>query len=107
MKKGFVLLLFVAGMGCMLLQSCAKRPFACFSTDVEIDSIRVNEPVVFSAYCSDNTSEYFWEFYDGDSVEFGPVVTQTFKDTGQTEVKLLTTNGTKTSAYSQTFVVRP
>ena len=99
-----ILIIFISST---LLQSCAKKPYACFSTSVPIDSINVGENVLFNALCSDNATEYFWEFYNGDTIKFDAVVTVAFKDTGETEVVLLITNGTKSSAYSQTILVKP
>lgn len=90
------------------IQSCGKSPLPCFSTLPEEDNIHVNQPVVFSAYCTAQGKEFYWQFYDNDdSIAFGPVQTKYFKDTGEVKVSLDATNGTKSSRYTKVIVVRP
>ena len=92
------------------VQSCKKTPYACFITTPSIDSIRVNVPVIFNAFaCSSYANSYNWQFGSGDSidVEFNPIVTKTFKDTGNVDVYLLVTNGNKQSSLDQTIHVNP
>jgi PKD repeat protein len=91
------------------MQSCRKSPFACFTTSVNIDSIRVNVPVTFNALCSSYAGSYNWQFGSGDSadVQFNAVVTETFKDTGDVDVYLLVTNGGKQNSTDETIHVHP
>ena len=104
-------LFFVVFMLCnlaLMIQSCTPNPYACISTDVNEDSIRVNQPVTFSSFCSINGEEYFWEFFDNaDSVEFSRTVTKTFYDTGSVKVFLLVTNRRKTSSVTKYYEVKP
>ena len=92
------------------LQSCYKLPTACFTTNIGIDSIRVDTPVIFNALsCSTNASAYNWQFGNGDSleVEFGPIVTKTFTDTGNIDVYLLVTKGQKQNSFDKIIHVNP
>lgn len=92
----------------MLITSCAKNPLPCFMTNPEEDNIHVSQPVTFSAYCSNNSEEFFWEFYGNeDSIEFGPVVTKYFSDTGTVKVAMTAINGTKAAIYKQDILVKP
>jgi hypothetical protein len=88
------------------VQSCARKPSACFKTDIPEDSIHVNQLVTFSALCSNNAGDYFWEFYNNDdSVEFTQRVQKVFYDTGQVKVYLLITNGRQESSVTRTVHV--
>lgn len=89
-------------------QSCKKTPLPCFVTNPEEDSIHVNTPVTFSAFCTRNGNSFYWEFYEGgDSIEFGDVVTKTFYDTGSVKVYLFATNGNKSSSVTKHIQVKP
>jgi hypothetical protein len=93
---------------CVMASSCNKSPFACFTTDVNADSIRVGHPVTFNAGCSENAGDYDWKFYNNDdSIFFGRTITKTFKDTGTVNVYLLIVGGNKTTSTSQDFRVNP
>ena len=97
---GFILLVSI--------ESCGKRPFACFETSVDEADIHVNQPVKFFALCSSNADDFYWEFYDNeDSTEFGYSVTKTFKDTGLVNVFLLVSKGNKTSSTERKIKVLP
>lgn len=89
--------------------SCgARRPFACFTTDVDPDSIHVGMPVKFTATCSSNAKDYYWEFYDNeDSTFLGYSVTMTFYQPGEVEVFLLTANNSSTANTSDKITVKP
>ncbi|MDW8273666.1 MAG: hypothetical protein RMJ53_05500 [Chitinophagales bacterium] len=82
----------------MLLTSCGKMPYACFTVSEKEDSVPVNKPVIFNAYCSDNAKEYFWSF-PNDSVAYTAIVTYTFREIGKKKVSLMVGNGNK-SRYS-------
>src|SRR4051812_32998046 len=106
MKKA-LLFLFLAGFY-LFIQSCTQRPYACFRTDVNEDSIHKNQLITFSALCSNNAGDYFWEFFNNDdSVEFTSNVHKVFSDTGQVKVYLLVTNGRKQSSVTRTIHVNP
>jgi PKD repeat protein len=106
MKNTLQLLLCLAIY--LSIQSCSKKPFACFRTDVAEDSIHVNQVVTFTALCSTNARDYSWEFSDKiDSIAFSPNVTRIFADTGEVEVYLLVTNGRKQSTSSRNIYVHP
>ncbi len=89
--------------------SCgAKRPFACFTTDVDPDSIHVGQPVTFTANCSSNGRDYYWEFYDkDDSTFYGYSVTMTFYQPGDVDIFLLVSNNSSTSSTSDIVKVKP
>jgi len=88
--------------------SCGRTTSACFETSVHPDSVHLNQPVTFNAACTINGGQYNWEFYNNeDSVEFGVTVTKAFSDTGDVDVFLLVTNGTKSSSISKTIHVNP
>jgi hypothetical protein len=92
----------------MLIESCTKRPFACFRTNVNEDSVHINQPVFLNASCSSNTNDYFWEFYNNtDSVEWTEEVTKTFKDTGYVNVYLLVVSGNKSASTSRVLHIIP
>ncbi len=103
--------IFIAGfLICFLIlyQSCSKKPFACFQTDVDEDSVHVNQPITFSSACTSNGGDFFWEFYDNDdSVYFSRNVQMTFYDTGNVKVFLLVSNGNKTSSMTKNIHVNP
>ena len=84
----------VAGVIMLAIQSCSKIPVACFNTTPPLDSIYVNQPVIFNANCSTLADAYYWQFYNNsDSTAFTPMVTKYFKDTTTVNVYLLVTNG--------------
>lgn len=63
MKKLNILLLAIV---CILLFSCDKKPYACFTYSSATDTIFVNQDVFFDAeYCSRNVDQVGWEFSDG------------------------------------------
>ena len=108
MRRKFVVVVVLLVVVFTTIQSCARKPFACFKTDVDEDSIHINQPVTFSAECSSNTEEYFWEFYDNlDSIEFEATVTKAFKDTGSVKVTLSVANGNKIASSTKYFQVKP
>ena len=106
MKKYFgISFLFCAFF---FVQSCSKKPFACFQSDVNEDSIQVNQLVTFTSACTSNGDDFFWEFYDNDdSVFFTRNVQKTFGDTGNVKVFLLVSNGNKTSSMTKNIHVYP
>ncbi len=107
MRKVF-LLLFLSLLFILTHESCGRKPFACFRTDVDEDSIHVNQPVIFSSACSGNAGSFFWEFYDNeDSIFFTHSVQKTFFDTGEVKVFLLVTNANKTSSVTRYIHVKP
>ena len=89
--------------------SCGtRRPFACFRTDVDPDSIYVGQPVTFTASCSSNSNDYFWEFYDNEDSSYqGYSVTITFYQPGDVSVFLLTANNNTTSSTTDVIKVKP
>ena len=102
------LLQFTLGGLLLLPQSCGKQPYPCFTTNPDEDDIHVNQPVTFSPYCSANGDEYFWVFYgNDDSIDFNPVVTKYFKDTGFVDVSLDVTNGNKYARVTDKIYVKP
>ncbi len=104
-KIGIIL---VAIPALLLIESCGKKPLPCFMTNPEEENIHVHQPVTFSAYCSNNGEEFFWEFYDNeDSIEFDPVVVKYFNDTGIVNVSLTAINGNKSAIYKKSIMVKP
>ena len=104
-KIGAILVVILA---LCFIESCGKRPLPCFMTNPEEDNIHVNQPITFSAYCSNNGEEFFWEFYDNeDSIEFDPVLVKYFKDTGTVSVSLTAINGNKSAIYKKSITVKP
>lgn len=98
----FLLLLIVS------IHSCTKRPYACFRTIPEEDSLKVNVPITFIASCSSNGDDFFWEFYDNpDSSEFGYSTVRTFHTAGQVEVFLLVAGNGKTAATTKMVTINP
>lgn len=98
----FLLLLIVS------VHSCTKRPYACFRTIPEEDSLKVNEPITFIASCSSNGKDFFWEFYDNpDSSEFGYSTVRIFNSPGQVEVFLLVAGNGKTAATTKMVTINP
>jgi PKD repeat protein len=107
MMKKSLLFLFLSAFY-LFIQSCSKKPSACFHTSVDEDSIHVHQLITFNALCSNNAGDYFWEFYDNDdSVEFTPNVQKVFNDTGQVKVYLLVTNRRQESSVTKTIHVNP
>ena len=84
--------------------SCGKTPFLCFIVSENEDSIPVNKTVYFNATCSDKAQEYFWTF-PNDSIAYDEYVSYTFRDTGETKVSLLVTNGNKTKSLTKRLYV--
>lgn len=105
--------LFIGAIAIMVLvltqAACNnKRPFACFRTDVDPDSIYVGKPVTFTASCSSNSNDYFWEFYDNEDSSYqGYSVTMTFYQPGDVSVFLLTANNNTTSSTTDVIKVKP
>lgn len=90
----------------LLVTGCGRRPFACF--EYEPKEIHVNQPVVFTGFCSSNADDFFWEFYDNeDSTFFGPTITMVFDSPGPVKVLLLVSNESKTAATDETIEVLP
>jgi len=99
---------FVAGIIALAFQSCSKTPIACFNTTPGMDSIHVNQPVVFDAGCSIYAGSYNWQFYNNvDSIAFTRTVTKVFKDTGTVQVYLLITYGNQYAGETQNITVLP
>ena len=89
-------------------QSCSKTPIACFSITPGLDSIHVNDTVIFNANCSAFAGSYNWQFYNNsDSLAFTSIVTKVFKDTGSVDVYLLVTSGNNFAGADQTIKVQP
>ena len=107
MKKSILFILpFVVFI--IAIQSCGKTPLPCFTTDVDIDSIHVYQPVTFLTVCTRDGKDFSWEFYDNDdSIEFGRVVVKSFPDTGNVKVYLQVTNGNKIASTSKIIRVLP
>lgn len=92
----------------VLVSSCGKHPFACFTTVPDEDSLRVNQPIMFNAACSTNGELFYWEFYDNeDSTFYDSPITMTFHDTGNVKVFLLITSGGKTSSTERVIHIKP
>lgn len=92
----------------LFMQSCSQPPFACFETDVNEDSIHVNQQVTFNTACSINADEYYWTFSDNeDSVFYTNIVKRKFNDTGDVSVFLLVTKGRKTSSITKDVHINP
>lgn len=88
--------------------SSCKQPVACFRVEEDTNNIRVNTPVHFTSFCSENAGEFFWEFSDKpDSVIFTEYVTWVFRDTGNFVVKLSVGSGQKTAYTSLSLNVKP
>lgn len=104
----FIGVIAVIAIGATQSACNTKRPFACFTTDVDPDSIYVGQPVTFTANCSSNSSDYFWEFYDNDdSTYYGYSVTVTFYQPGNVDIFLLTSNNSSTSSTTDIVKVKP
>jgi hypothetical protein len=105
-NRGMLIVAVIAVI--MTIQSCSKTPVACFTTTPNMDSIHVNQPVVFNANCSIFAGSYNWQFYDNpDSIAFTPTVTKVFKDTGSVQIYLLVTWGNNYAGTTQTITVLP
>lgn len=105
--KQAVVVLVIAGL-LTLVNSCAKHPFACFSTDIPEDQIHRMQQVTFNAACSTNGDGFFWELYGNeDSTFYGPTLTTVFKDTGNVKVFLLITAGGRTASTERYIKVLP
>lgn len=94
-------------MGLWMINSCScNRPFACFLTSVDEDSIKVWQPVTFTPSCSSGATDYRWEFYDNeDSTSFDYSVTKVFTDSGDVKVFLLVIGDGKVASTSRTIHV--
>src|ERR1035437_7110033 len=89
-----LMVVLIAGIVLLGAQACSKTPIACFNTTPSLDSIHVNQPVIFNAGCSALADRYNWQFYNNpDSIACTPIVTKIFKDTSTVNVYLLVTNG--------------
>lgn len=92
----------------VLVSSCGKHPFACFTTEPDEEDLHVNQPVTFHAACSTNGTEFYWELYDNeDSTFYGDPLTVTFKDTGDVKVFLLISTGSKTASAERVIHINP
>lgn len=110
MRKLGLFIGLIAVLGLVATQSACnnKRPFACFTTNVDPDSIHVGQPVTFTATCSSNSNDFYWEFYDNeDSTFYGYSVVMTFYQPGDVDVFLLTANSSSTSSTSDVIKVKP
>ena len=106
MKKVPVFILLFCAL--VFIQSCDQKPSACFKTNVDEDSIHVNQLVTFNSSCSSKAGDFYWEFYDNeDSVFFSNNVQMMFYDTGIAKVYLLVTNGRQSSSKTQEIHVKP
>ncbi len=97
----------VAGVIMLAVQSCSKTPVACFNTTPPLDSIHINQPIIFDANCSTLADAYYWQFYNNtDCTAFTPLVTKYFKDTTTVNVYLLVTNGGNFAGVTYNIVVQ-
>lgn len=91
-----------------VLSSC-KETLACFqvvSHNNQTDSIFVGDTVRFSAFCSENAKEFFWDFGNG-KVDFGDVVSTVYDSAGLYHVSLSTLNQKATSTQNKDITVFP
>jgi len=105
-----LLLIVVLSMAIAIVQSCDRSPSACFTINVNTDSIHVNQPVTFNGTCSYLADEYFWQFQEANDSTLGSynsVVTETFSDTGNVSITLTVLKGSQTASTSQTIHVKP
>ncbi len=89
----------------LLVSSCGRTPYPCFSVSEDEDSIPVNKEVYFNAICSDKAKEYFWDF-PNDSVAYEQFVSYTFRDTGVFKVSLIVANGNKSKIGTKQLTVK-
>jgi hypothetical protein len=106
--RKMLLAVVVTGIIALGVQSCSKTPIACFTTTPNMDSIHVNDTVIFNANCSVFAGSYNWQFYNNqDSVAFTAIVTKVFRDTGKVDVYLLVNDGNNFADVDQTILVLP
>ncbi|MFN8298662.1 MAG: hypothetical protein U0T75_06110 [Chitinophagales bacterium] len=106
MKQTIVLIMITGILA--LINSCAKHPFACFTTEPDENSIHRMQPVTFNAACSTNGDGFFWELYGNeDSTFYGQTLTTVFKDSGNVKVFLLITAGGRTASTERYIKVLP
>ncbi|MCW5909213.1 MAG: hypothetical protein KIS94_15210 [Chitinophagales bacterium] len=92
----------------LYLESCGRKPYACFMTEPDEEEIHVNQPVTFYAGCSINAETFFWEFYgNDDSTDYGYSTTRTFYTPGQVKVFLIVVGQGKSTATERYITVQP
>lgn len=103
------LIFFLFSVVILLVFSSCKETLACFqvvSHNNQNDSIFVGDTVRFSAFCSENAKEFFWDF-GNEKVGFGDVVSTVYDSAGLYHVSLSTLNQKATSTQSKDIIVFP
>ena len=110
MRKG-ILIAVIFFILAFVFQSCSKTPGACFTVNGQFmqDTVHANQVDTFNASCSSSTNDFNWQFYNNpDSINFGPIIIKTLKDTPTVvNVFLFVTNGNDYNSYSQDIHVVP
>jgi len=97
---------FIAVVFLLAIQGCGNKPYACINVESTGDSAFVNRPVTLNAFCSSNVNQYNWQV-NLDSVYFTPRITVTFTHTGEQEIYLLVSSGTKSAGITKKLIVYP
>lgn len=84
-----LIVLFVITLNSILFNSCSKPTEACFSYSLN-KTLQDSLLIVFNASCSQNTSQFLWNFGDGskDTIVNSPIIQYRYKTIGEYNVKL-------------------
>ncbi|MBX2902666.1 MAG: hypothetical protein KF872_03840 [Chitinophagales bacterium] len=91
-----------------LLTSCGKEPSACFSVGTSVDSLYVNQPILFDASCSKDATQFKWTFSDRpDSVYYSKMFYRSFDSIDSNiVVKLTAILGGRENEKEQTISIK-
>jgi PKD repeat protein len=78
---------------------------ACFSINRPIDSLKVNDTLVFDASCSKNAEKYVWNFGDGTTLQNGTTSKHVFKSASSFLVTLKATKDGDTNTTVKQLVL--
>jgi len=90
----------------IFFSACNKKPEPCFMLDKNLNSLFVNDNIMFSASCSIDAKEFSWNFGD-DSDTTGEVVFHTYITPGTYDVVLTATSTGRSENITRTIEIKP
>lgn len=103
MKLRLFLLSFLA---MLFIVACQKKPEPCFTLNRDLDSLFINQPILFNASCSIDANEYSWNFGDGIDTT-GEAVFHTYANPGTYDAILTAKTSGHSETISRTIEIKP